>query len=126
MLLKIIQVLITLRFSTFFNLKPQLKDTESASKSKLIELLTQLKGFKIVATSILVFKQIESEHKIKYENFCSTSKWEIIINGTGIGDVFKSIYTTIITDIQKPFGKAQTEILIQSLIILLVFQSIIL
>ena len=61
MLLKIMQVLIMLRFSTFFNLKPQLKDTESASKSKLIELLTQLKGFKIVATSILVFKQIESE-----------------------------------------------------------------
>ena len=109
MLLKIIKVLIMLRFSTFFNLKPQLKNTESASKSKLIELLTQLKGFKIVATLILVFKQIKSEDKTKHENFCSTSKC-----------------TAIITDIQKPFGKAQTEILIQSLIILLVFQSIIL
>ena len=39
----------------------QLKDTESAIKSKLIELLTQLKGFKFVATIVLVFKKRERE-----------------------------------------------------------------
>ena len=35
-----------------FNPEPelQIKDTESAIKSKLIELLTQLKGFKFVTT----------------------------------------------------------------------------
>ena len=33
-----------------FNSKVQLKDTESAVRSKLIELLTQLKGFKWMAT----------------------------------------------------------------------------
>ena len=33
-----------------FNLELHLKDTESAIKSKLIELLTQLKGFKFVTT----------------------------------------------------------------------------
>ena len=47
----------------FFNPELQLQDTESAIKSKLIELLTQLKRFKFVTTLILVFKKIESERK---------------------------------------------------------------
>ena len=40
-----------------FNPELQLKDTESANKSKLIESLTQLKGFKFVTTLVLVFKK---------------------------------------------------------------------
>ena len=44
----------------YFNPELQLKDTESAIKSKLIELLTQLKGFKFVTTLVLVFKKIEN------------------------------------------------------------------
>ena len=63
-----------------FNPELQLKDTESAIKSKLIELLTQLKGFKFVTTLVLVLKTIESEEKTKYDNFYSISKAEIIIN----------------------------------------------
>ena len=35
----------------------ELKDTESAIKSKLIELLTLLKGFKFVATLFLCLKR---------------------------------------------------------------------
>ena len=42
-----------------FNPEPQLKDTQSAIKSKQIGLLTQLKGFKFVTTLVLVFKKIE-------------------------------------------------------------------
>ena len=38
-----------------FNIELQLKDTESAIKSKLIELLTKLKGFKFVTALVLVF-----------------------------------------------------------------------
>ena len=53
----------------FFNSKLQLKDAESAIKSKLIELLTQLRGFKFVATLVLVFKKIDSEDKTKYDSF---------------------------------------------------------
>ena len=34
------------------------KDTEFAIKSKLIDLLTQLKGFKFVTTLVLVFRKI--------------------------------------------------------------------
>ena len=54
----------------------------------IIHLLTQLKGFKFVTTLILVFKKIESGDKTKYESFYSSSKAEIIINETGIDDVF--------------------------------------
>ena len=35
-----------------FNPELQLKDTESAIKSKLIDLMTQLKGFKFVTTLV--------------------------------------------------------------------------
>ena len=63
--------------------------------------MTQLKGFKSVATLLLVFKKIESKDKIKYHNFYSGLKAEIIINESDIGDVFQSIYITIITNLQK-------------------------
>ena len=54
---------------------------------------------------VLVFKKIESEGKKKYGNFYSSSKPEIIINESDI-DVFPSIYTTIITNMQKSFRKS--------------------
>ena len=88
-----------------FNPELQLKDTESAIKRKLIELLTQLKGFKFVTTPVLVFKNKESEDKTKYDNFYSISKAEIIINASDIDDVFQSIYTTIIENIRTSLGK---------------------
>ena len=40
-----------------FNPELQLKYTESAFKSRLIELLTQLNGFKYVTTLILMLKK---------------------------------------------------------------------
>ena len=83
----------------------QLKDTYPAIKSMLIELLTQLKGFKFVATLVLVFKKVENEDKTKYDNFCSSSKAEIIINESDINDAFQSTYTTIITNTQKSLVK---------------------
>ena len=67
--------------------------------------MTQLKGFKFVTTLVLVFKKIESENKAKYDNFYSSSTAEIIINESDIGNVFKSVYTTIITNMQKCLGK---------------------
>ena len=93
----------------FFNHELQLKDTDSAIKSKLIQLLTELKGFKFVTTLVLVFKKIESG--IKYDNFYSNSKVEIIINESDIDDVFQLIYTTIITNIQKSLGKGSDWII---------------
>ena len=53
-----------------FNPELQLKDTESAIKIKLIDLLTQLKAFKFVTTLALVFKKIESEDKQSIKLTC--------------------------------------------------------
>ena len=98
-----------------FNPELQLKDTESGIKtgikSKLIKLLTQLKGFKFMATLVLVFKKKESKDKTKYDNFYSSSKAEIINNESSTDDVFKSIYTTITTNIQKSLGKGSSWII---------------
>ena len=91
--------------SNSFNPKLQLNDTESSIKSELIDLLSKLRGFKFLTTLVLAFKKIESQDKTKYDNFYGSSKVEIIINETDIDDVFQSIYTTIISNIQKSLGE---------------------
>ena len=93
-------------FASTYNIKilNYFNNELSEIKSKLIELLTQLKGFKNIATLFLVFKGIETEDKTKHNNFYSSSKAEIIINKIDIYDVFKSIYITTI--IQKFLGKS--------------------
>ena len=88
-----------------YNPELQLKDTESAIKNKLKQLMTELRGFKFVTTLVLVFKKVESEDKTKYGTFYSNSKAEIIVNESDINDMFKSIYTTFISNIQKSLGK---------------------
>ena len=67
--------------------------------------MTQLNGFKFVTTFALMFKKIEGKAKTKFGNFHSSSKAKIIINESDNGDVFQSIYTTIIINIQKSLGK---------------------
>ena len=57
-----------------------------------------------MATLVLVFKKIESEEKTKYNNFYSSSKAEIIVIESYIENVFKSIYTTILSN-KKNFSK---------------------
>ena len=59
-----------------------------------------------MTTLALVFKKIESKDKTKYDTFYSNSKAEIIINNSDIGDVFKSINTAVISNIQKSLGKS--------------------
>ena len=71
---------------SIFNPELQLKDTEFAIKSNLIELLSELRGFRFVTTLVLVFKKIESKDKTKYDNFCSSSKAEIFINESDINE----------------------------------------
>ena len=58
-----------------------------------------------------MFKKIESKDKTKYNNFYSSSKVEIIINGSDIDEVFKSIYTTIMKNIQRSLGKGSGSII---------------
>ena len=52
-----------------------------------------------------MFKKVESDYKIKYEFFCSNSKAKIMVNESNINNVFESIYTTIISNIQKSLLK---------------------
>ena len=87
--------------SNSFNHEIQVKNIESTIKSKLIELLTHLKGFKFVTTLVLMFNDIESKDKIKYYNIYSSSKAGEIISKSHIDDVFDYIYTTIIKNIQR-------------------------
>ena len=56
MLLQAIQVLINVKVLNSSNPKLQLKDTKSATKSKLIDIFSQFKGFKFATTLVLVFK----------------------------------------------------------------------
>ena len=87
------------------NSKIQLQDTEYTTKSKLIDLLSELTGFKLVTTLVLLFKKIASEDKTKHDNFYSSSKAEIIINESGIDDVSESVYPTNRSNIQKSLGR---------------------
>ena len=72
--------------------------------------MTQFKGFKFVTTLALVFKKIESKDKTKHDNFYSSSKAEVIINESEIDYVSKSIYTTIIKNIQDSLGFFQNSL----------------
>ena len=94
-----------------FNPELQLKDTESVIKNNLKKLLSELRGFKFVTTLVLVFKKKESEDNSKFYNFYSSSKAEITINESDIDNVFESIYSTIISNIQKSLGKGSSWII---------------
>ena len=85
----------------FFNPDLQLKDTEFRIKDKLIDLVSKLKDFKFMAELVLEFKILENDDTTKYSTFYSNSKAEATINESDIDDVFESIYSTIISDIQK-------------------------
>ena len=54
---------------------------------------------------VLVFKKIDREYKTEYDNFYSSLKTEIIIN-ENCNDVFESIYSTILSNIQTYLAKA--------------------
>ena len=93
-----------------FSPELQHKKPETSIKNKLKKLLSELSGFKFVTALVLVFVKIESEDKTKYDTGYSHSKTETIINESDIDDIFESIYTTIISNIQKYLGKGSGEI----------------
>ena len=86
----------------FFNLELQLKGTESAIKNKIKKILTELKGFKFVTTLVLKFKKIENNDKTKHDTFYSNQK-QLLMKLKF--DVFKSVYTTIVSKHVKLFRK---------------------
>ena len=71
-----------------FNPEMQFKDTTSAISNKLIDLLTELKGFKFVVSLVSEFEKIEHNDETKCSTFYSTSKAETITIESEIDDVF--------------------------------------
>ena len=63
-----------------------------------------------MTTLVLVLKKIKIEDKAKYDIFNSHSKSEIIMNESDIDNVFQSIYTTIIPNMQESLGKGASWI----------------
>ena len=70
-------------------------------ENKLIDSLSELRGFNFAVTIVLEFKKRQSYDKTLYSTFYSNSKAETIINESDIDDVFESIYSTIISNLQK-------------------------
>ena len=79
----------------YFNPGLQFKDTESTTRNKLNDLLTELKRFKFVKTFVLDFKEIESGDETKYSTFYLFSKAESNMNKSDIDCVLKLIYDYI-------------------------------
>ena len=77
-----------------------------------------------VTILFLVLKKIESEGKTKYDTFFSHSKAETITNESDIDDAFESIYTAIMSNMQKSLGKVSSWIIDSVKSIILVFESI--
>ena len=75
-----------------FSFDPELlhRDTESAIKSNLIDLLTQLKDFTFLRTLVSVFEKIESENKTKYANKTKYTKIHKYL-GKGSGWIIDSV-----------------------------------
>ena len=64
-----------------------------------------------MTSSAFVFKKIESEDKTNYDTFYSNSKAKIIIKESDIDDLFQSIYTTVISNIQKSLEEGSGKII---------------
>ena len=58
-----------------------------------------------MTTLVLLFKKTENKDKIKFHNCFLSTKAEIIINESDIDDVFESINSTIVSNIQKSLAK---------------------
>ena len=54
-----------------------------------------------MTTIVLLFKNIENEDETKYDIFYSNSKAVTIITESDIDDAFKSVYTTVISNLHK-------------------------
>ena len=74
---------------------------KSAVENKLINLLSNLRGFNIVTSLVLEFKKVGNNDEAKFTTFYSNSKAEITI----IDVIFESICTKVISNIQKYLGK---------------------
>ena len=69
------------------------------------------------------FKKIQTDDKTLYSTFNSYSKAAAVINEDDIGELLKSVYSTVISNIQKSLEQGSGWII--DSVIILTFQSII-
>ena len=70
-----------------------------------------LKGLNSRKTLALEFKNIESDNKTKCNTFRFSSTAETIINESYVDDVFESIFSKIMSNIQQLLGKSSSWII---------------
>ena len=90
-----------MKISNSFNSKLQFKDTQFIIENILEHLLMELKGFKLLMTSVLELMKQKWHGKTKYSPFYFSSKAETIINDSDINDVFESKYCIVISNTQS-------------------------
>ena len=84
-----------------FNPEVQLKDSNVAVRNNV---LTELRGFKFVTTVVLQLKKYRAMMKLNVAPITHPQSLKQLLM-SHIGKVFESIYSTIISNIHKPFGK---------------------
>ena len=87
------------------SLYSETKKFENFLSQKNVKIAKRAHAFKFMTTLVLEFKKIGNDDKLVYDTFYSHPKAETIINETDIGNAFKSIYTTIISNLTKIFRK---------------------
>ena len=93
-----------------FSAELQIKDTESAVRSKVIDLLSELREFKFVSTLVIELKKIASDNVTKYITFYS----ETVINESNIDHVFDQYVLRLYQTYKNIFGKVRVGLLTQS------------
>ena len=92
----------------------QLKDIESAIKNKLIDLLSELRGFKFVTTLVLESKKIESNDESKYSTFYSNSKQKELLMKVILMRYLDQFILQLCQTCKNHLAEICTELLIQS------------
>ena len=97
-----------------FKLEQQLKATESTIKNKIIDSLSELRGFKILTKLVLEFKKIESDNETKYSIFCSNLKAQTTINEKDTDDVSNQFILRLYQRYINILEKVRVGLLLQS------------
>ena len=70
-------------------------------RNKLINLLSQWRGFKFVTALVLKVKKSENDYEIKFTTFYSNPKSEVIINGSDLNQFILQLYQTYKVILEK-------------------------
>ena len=70
-------------------------NTESEIRNKLLNLLTELKGFNFVTTLVIGFERMGNYNETKYDTFYLNSQAKTILKESDIDNAFESVHGAI-------------------------------